>query len=143
MSGGAIITNSSVMSVGPRRVEALPRRTMGSFRRSEGFQTRGVGSSRFRTRVPGTPEASSHQSNTGRRNFCRIQLWRVGVDGRRSQGKNEDSQSAEQQHFTRRPRKAEPSSTPSYRNKPKQNCIFPVQPFHDMAAEYVAGMTAP
>jgi hypothetical protein len=50
MSGGAIITNSSVTSVGSRRIGAL-RWTMDSPRGSEDFQTRGVGSARLDARA--------------------------------------------------------------------------------------------
>ena len=145
MSGGAIITNSSVMSVGPRRIGALPL-DYGQPRGSEGFQTRGVGSSRLERAClarmklrsePRRPRQCSVSSTGvqplfparclravgGRTNFRRMRLWRVRVDGRRTQGKKEDSQSAKHS-FTRRPRKSEQSFTPSDRNKREQNCNF-------------------
>ena len=118
MSGGAIITNSSVMSVGPRRIGALPL-DYGQPRGS-GVSDAGRRIEPVRTRVPGTHEAAVRaplsppmfsflhrvqplfparclRAVGGRTNFRRIRLWRVPVDGRRTQGKKEDSQSAKQQ----------------------------------------------
>jgi hypothetical protein len=144
MSGGAIITNSSVMSVGPRRIGALPL-DHGQPQRVTGVSDAGRRIEPVRTRVPGTHEAAVRaplsppmfsflhgvqpllparclRAVGGRTNFRRIRLWRVPVDGRRTQGKKEDSQSAKQHSFTRCPRKSEHSSTPSDRNKREQNC---------------------
>lgn len=169
MSGGAIITNSSVMSVGPRRIGALPL-DHGQPQRVRGVSDAGRRIQPVRTRVPGTQEAAVRAPSSPPifsflhmvQPLFPVRCLRAVVRGRshefpldtalactcrwpsnpRQESKKEDSQSAKQHNFTRCPRKAEQSSTPSDRNKREQNCLFPVQPFHDMAAEYVAGDVA-
>jgi hypothetical protein len=151
MSGGAIITNSSVMSVGPRRIGALPL-DYGQPQRVRGVSEAGRRIQPLRTRVPGTEEAAVRAPSSPHniqflhmvQPLFPVRCLRAVVRGRShefpsdtalactcrwpSNPRQERRQSIAKQHnFTRCPRKAEQSSTQSERNKRKQNCIFPLQ----------------